>query len=191
MLATVSTGIRPVEWLTANWVDDSKTAIEVKTAKRHISEAAFCRKEKVKARSIHIAPVKRVIPVGSEDDRLLIDSHIGLIRDKVISDKMTFAAFHKKFVQVMSPVSTELWNGDKCYTTYHGRKQFSANKKAEFGAVIAADLMGHSRADSPSASSYGNAKQAYIKPIKVKRRRKEINVEVLREEKWKGREVKV
>jgi hypothetical protein len=174
LLATLATGIRPIEWLSAKWTGDDKVAVQVLTAKSHASTAPFDRNKKAskypEMSSSKQLPQTRDIPVNDPSDRLMIDSHMKIISEFVSSGEMVFKDFHKHYVQVMTRACKDLWLGQKKYSIYSGRKQFSANKKAEVGIIVTATLMGHSRPDSPSASSYGNAKQAYFKPVKIRQR---------------------
>ena len=189
LLATLATGIRPIEWLSAKWTSVDKVAVQVLTAKSHASTAPFERIKKAskypKISASKQLPKTRNIPVNDPSDRLMIDGHMKIISEFVLSEEMMFKDFHKLFVQVMTRASKDLWGSEKKYSIYSGRKQFSANKKAEVGINLTAILMGHSRPDTPSASSYGNANQAYIKPVKMKQknieRDHETSTEVSRE----------
>jgi len=74
---------------------------------------------------------------------------------------VTFKRFQDNCGRVIASSCKSIWGGKKRYTLKSSRKQFSANARAEFGTEESEKLMGHTRADSPSAKHYGKANQAY------------------------------
>ena len=160
LLAGLATGVRPIEWLRTSWVDESKTAIRVAGSKVKEDVPGFMRGSENEEDYIP-KEIERTIPILNEADRLAVDAHMESIRLEVIDGNLGFERYRSICGVTIHRACKKLWDGKKTYSLYSARKQFSANARAEFGDARAAELMGHSRADTPSAASYGSANQAY------------------------------
>jgi hypothetical protein len=160
VLAGLATGVRPIEWLRTSWVDESKTAIRVAGSKVKEDVPGFMRGSENEEDYIP-KETERTIPILNEADRLAVDAHMESIRLEVIDGSLSFERYRSICGVTIHRACKKLWDGKKTYSLYSARKQFSANARAEFGEVRAAELMGHSRPDTPSAAAYGSASQAY------------------------------
>ena len=178
LLAGLATGLRPGEWLTAEWVDEQKSAIRLITSKVKVATAGFMRESR--AEENYVPDIKtREIPVTVESDRLVIDVHMATLKAHVLSGKITFKQFRDNCGRQIALSSKAIWGNKKTYTLNSGRKQFSANSRAEVGKAKTAILMGHTQPNTPAASVYGKASQAYSRTGKNYRKntQKENKVE--------------
>lgn len=179
--AGIATGIRPIEWLNTEWENDEQTALRVKTAKVKIAEAAFLRSKdqpnqvapnESNPATGHDLPTEepkiRIIPVAKDDVRAIQD-HLLFIQYASPADwdeEKRMDGFKKYFDgcrQALAIACRKIWKGSKTFTLYTMRSQFSANIKASKGVKVAAELMGHTSPDSPSAGYYGKGSQAHRK----------------------------
>lgn len=188
--AGLATGVRPVEWLHAEWFDAAKTVLRIRNAKEKLAEPAFLRKpsaanliNKPSARdadtdaqsvqrsdgSIHRTHSFRMVPIECEKDRVAVEEQIQLINliiggsvDDVVRQR-AFVRYHRACLQVLNRTCFEVWQGTKRYQLYTMRGQFAADTKAAWGSAVATERLGHTREDSPSAAFYGKANQAHSK----------------------------
>ena len=175
LLAGLVTGLRPIEWGSARWADDSKEFLVVTNAKTKIAPPAFMRdktstpqEEKLpretgpwsSVRVLKGAPIERQIPVTNDRDRFYIDTHMRMLREQM-EQGVSLEFYYMQCRNALWKACQKLWQGRKMYSLYTMRSQFSANAKAAYGSEKTAELMGHSRADSPSAAHYGKANQAH------------------------------
>ena len=72
-----------------------------------------------------------------------------------------FEAYYNGARSVIRQACMRLWQGEKLYSLYSARRQFSANTRAALGPARASTLMGHSAPDSPSAAFYGKQGSAH------------------------------
>lgn len=111
--------------------------------------------------------IYRLIPVETDDHRAVIDLHMRMLEEAMQGEsdpdkrQIFFERYYKSSYMSISRACTKIWGGKKQYSLQVMRKQFSANMKALYGSTVAAELLGHSRSDSPSAASYGKANQAH------------------------------
>ena len=160
LLAGLATGLRPGEWLTAEWVDEKKSAIRLTTSKVKVATAGFMRESR--ADENYVPDLKtREIPVTFASDRMVIDVHLETSKAHVLSGNMSFHQFHNDCGRQIALSCKAIWGNKKTYTLNSGRKQFSANMRAEVGKAKTAILMGHTQPNTPAASAYGKASQAY------------------------------
>jgi hypothetical protein len=101
-----------------------------------------------------------MIPVESADITA-IDEHMSCIRTAVLESSMDFVTYRNSATHALWRACSAIWNGKHNYSLYNARRQFSANQRAQFGIVVAAERLGHSRADSPARYAYGKANQAH------------------------------
>lgn len=188
--AGLATGVRPVEWLHAEWFDATKTVLRIRNAKEKLAEPAFLREpsgailsNKLRARDadtdaqsdqrfdglIHRTHSFRVVPIESEKDRIAVEEQIQLINlfigvsvDEVVRQR-AFVSYHRACLQVLNRTCFDIWQGKKRYQLYTMRGQFAADTKAACGSAVATVRLGHTRDDSPSAAFYGKANQAHSK----------------------------
>lgn len=160
LLAGLATGLRPGEWLTADWVDEGKTAVRLTTSKVKAAPPGFMR-DSMGDKEYVPAIKTRDIPIALESERFDVDIHIKTIKAYVLSGKMSFKQFHDNCGRLIALSCKTLWGNKKTYTLNSGRKQFSANMRAAVGKVRTATLMGHTKPNTPAANFYGKASQAY------------------------------
>lgn len=180
--AGIATGLRPGEWITAEWIDNEKTAIRVTTSKVKASTAGFMRKKR--SNEMYVPDIRtREIPVLDEFDRFEIEVHMSNFKAYVLSGELSFKKFQDNCGRALAISCKALWGEKKTYTLNSGRKQFSANMRAELGKVATAKLMGHTKANSPAASFYGKANQAYSRTGKNYRKnaQKQNQVDVMQD----------
>lgn len=86
-------------------------------------------------------------------------------RDSLSPEEMeqAFKAYYLSVRDVIRHACLRLWAGEKLYSLYSARHQFSANKRAEVGPAETAAQMGHSSADSNSAASYASRHGAHAR----------------------------
>lgn len=72
-----------------------------------------------------------------------------------------YTAYYNGVRSVIRRACLKLWGGERMYSLYSARHQFSANARAEVGPAAAAELMGHTRPDSPSAAHYPSRHAAH------------------------------
>lgn len=164
--AGMITGLRPIEWLTAEWGDEEKTFLIVKNAKIKASLPGYMRDEKRKGYKYE--PVlTRTIQLDEEAERIMVEEHMLSLEkfcDKEGEDKEErFTRYYELVRVTLNRECKKIWDGKKSYTLYDMRRQFSANMKAEFGRDVAAKRMGHSSPNNKARGSYGLANQAYPK----------------------------
>lgn len=165
LVATMATGIRPREWLTAEWVDGEKTAIRVTNGKIKLAPPGFMRNKQTESESK--LPRTREIPVVNPSDRISIDSHLQDLHAYIAQSRGDEKSLRKAYDLYRNNVTRKLWRscdalweGKKIYSLYSARRQFSADKRADIGVAATSTMMGHSRPDTPSSSFYGKANQA-------------------------------
>ena len=194
--AGLVTGLRTCEWLSAFWVDESKTVLITNNAKAKLDIAGFLREYSRSPRralgringiegsnSVGDALINsdidicrtRAIPIGTKRDREYVDLQLELFRSEVMlpgvldeenrksQEDVRFQKYRKKCQQYLHRLCIQLWPDDpsKRYCLYNARGQFSANMRSLHGLEKTAKLMGHARADSPSAAGYGQRNQAH------------------------------
>lgn len=188
--AGLACGARPIEWIYTEWVDAERTALRIRTAKVKLSAPAFLRnqaedqqnedtiKDPWQLDSLHywesggIDPYdqgrnRRIVPIDNDADRDAISAHLDLIEELIprsltnVEREVEFHAYYRQCVQILDRACRSIWQRRKVYSLYTMRGQFAANVKAAKGAAVAAELMGHSSADSPSTGHYGKGNQAH------------------------------
>lgn len=174
LLAGLATGLRPIEWASARWANEEHTLLLVTNAKVKLQGPAFMREQR-SGQSLNAVtdpvsedldeelqeePVEREIPVTSSRERFNIETHMRLL-EQWLAEGKTFEQYFQASRRVVWRACRKLWGGRKLYSLYTMRSQYSANTRARVGPVKTAELMGHTRADSPSAAHYGKANQAH------------------------------
>ena len=159
--AIIACGLRPSEWEQVTWLDDEKTTLHVINSKQKKDVAGFIR-NKINADNYKPDSVvqTRDVPID-RSDVVIIDEQLSMIKEFVASGKISMDVYRDNCTTAIWRSCHKLWDGEKNYSLYSARKQYSANTRAEFGADETAKRMGHSSADSPSASFYGLSNQAY------------------------------
>lgn len=173
--AGLATGVRPIEWLDAEWADPEQTTLRVKTAKVKLLAPAFLRQQTDEDHEVdHLDYWEadnenpyREIPLSKESEQSMVDTQLQYIADAIPRD-MSEAKRREEFVKyfnacrkVLYRACRQIWGGKRMYSLYTLRSQFAANMQASRGADATAVLMGHSSADSPSAAYYGKWNQAH------------------------------
>jgi hypothetical protein len=74
-----------------------------------------------------------------------------------------YAAYYNGVRSAIRMACQRLWAGDKLYSLYSARSQFSANARAQHGPDRASELMGHSSPDSPATAHYGKQGAAHTR----------------------------
>ena len=111
----------------------------------------------------------REIKISSEADRRIVQLHLQSIHSAAplgIPADMRYIAFKRAYAQCamfLMRACKAIWAGKKTYSLYTMRGQFAANMKAQLGVAAAAELMGHSREDSPAVGHYGKGSQAFAR----------------------------
>jgi hypothetical protein len=189
--AGLATGLRPVEWLSARWEDDTQTILLVDSAKEHVGPPAFLRPQFLTARDLATAepalpqtqrafeaddldeedlinePAVRRIPVTSTIDRRNINYHFDELHRLVplggdeVARRELYRHYYTQTRNAINRACRAVWGGDRFYSLYTMRSQFNANQKAALGPAAAATLMGHSGPNSPAQSHYGKGNQAH------------------------------
>lgn len=175
--AGLASGLRPIEWDSAQWVDAEQTILEVTTAKQKAALPGFIRAklssvqpdenhgadefdENEDEEGMGSAPVQRQILIMNEQDRFFIEVHLKLLEEN-LSNELPLKKYYNNCRLALWRACQRLWGGKKQYSFYIMRSQFSANRRAIVGSAATAKLMDHTRVDSPSAASYGKANQAH------------------------------
>lgn len=162
--AGLTTGLRPIEWLHARAVDDRYSAIKVLNAKQHLAPPAFLPHDP--SGIPFPTDATRTIPIR-QGSRLAVELHMKTLRAFVHPDdspddqSKDFAAYYNKCRIAIYRACGHLWNEPGRYTLYTMRGQFQSNMKASLGLAAAAELMGHSSVESPSAAHYGRSNKAH------------------------------
>jgi hypothetical protein len=175
LLAGLATGLRPVEWASARWADEEHTRLLVTNAKVKLLEPAFIRAQRAEQAAQEEAvnseedldkdeylvdePIEREVPVNSRD-RFNVETHMRLL-EQWLAENGAFEDYYHQTRRAIWRACHKLWDGRKRYSLYTMRSQYSANSRASVGSARTAELMGHSRADSPSTSYYGKANQSH------------------------------
>jgi hypothetical protein len=160
--AGLATGIRPGEWEHAKWIDEEKNIIRVVTGKVKKDTEGYLRK-KPRKEKIWEKPVTRDVPIESVAGGLAVKTHMDFIEQCVRTEGISMTTYRQTCSHTLQRARESIWGNrkDKNYTLYIVRRQYSANTKAAYGGVETARRMGHSRPDTPSASSYGSTLQAH------------------------------
>ncbi len=172
--AGLITGLRPVEWCTAEW-DDEHKLLRCETAKLKADEPAYTRgqrrdadAQRANTAGLDIIPETREIPILDPLDQRAVAIHLAEFRQlvpksmRLIDRDEIFDKYYNQCAKALTRACKKLWNKPK-YSLMTLRGQFSANAKSQYGVVATAALMGHSRFDSPSATSYGKSWQAHAR----------------------------
>lgn len=162
MLAALATGLRPIEWETAQLeqLDGNKWVLRVKNSKRKSSipahmEVEFYKKEfphlNIKNRfdieshgfdSVQIErKMERTIEV-SEKDLPWVQNHLIGIKAHLQSGG-EFKNYYDSCRHALFRACNKAFNGKKMYSLYIMRHQFSANMKNIHSKEVVAELMGH------------------------------------------------
>lgn len=155
----LATGLRPVEWTTAQWADAEKTSLAVKTAKVKKLEGAMYRIQKANEAGLNVSSVHeipkdfpeepmeqsiRIVPVPIEH-RLVVQIHMDNIRNYLQEEQdRAFSGYYRLVKKVIYETCLLLWQGEKSISLKTMRSQFAANAKRSktLGEVQA--IMGHS-----------------------------------------------
>lgn len=153
--AILAAGLRPGEWCTATWQDDTKSALQVVTLKTketmaHLDGTALYEPDGVHPRPPNpdASPRIRTVPVDPED-RLMVDLHLENIRGYLLgvepgdATAKRYKTYYEYCRRALDRVCRRLWAGKKSYSLYDGRHQFAANRKAEMSLEDVAKLLGH------------------------------------------------
>lgn len=153
--AILAAGLRPGEWCTANWQDETKSSLQVVTLKTketvaHLSGIALYEPTGVNPRPPNpdSGPRIRTVPVEPED-RLMVDLHLENIRRYLLGaapgedTAKRYKTYYEYCRRALDRVCRRLWEGKKSYSLYDGRHQFAANRKAEMSLEDVARLLGH------------------------------------------------
>lgn len=186
--AGLATGLRPIEWIHADWTSDQKTALTVKTAKVKLLAPAFMRAQTSEsnlhshAREGHELDEHyyqdpqqwefnqdkyREVPVPSGIDQAAVQFHMDALRDYVRPEGSTeeqgaqFEVYYAQCAGVLRGAVRKIWGLKRAYTLGTMRGQFAANMKSAFGADVTAEVMGHHSSESPSTAHYGGRHQAH------------------------------
>lgn len=189
LMSGLATGLRPVEWSSAAWVDEERTALVLDNAKIKLAAPAFLRKgpkavtqgqgsddlddegmdddPEVEAHEgqsdaeyVSKVPPTRQVPVPNRQDRFFVEKHMELVAEQMAAG-VTLQHYYEQCRRALWRSCRKLWGSKKTYSLYTMRGQYSANQRAAVGSAKTSVLMGHSRPDSPSASHYGKANQAH------------------------------
>lgn len=174
--AGLATGVRPIEWLDAEWANEEQTSLRVKTAKVKLLAPAFIR-EQVNDEDHEVDHLDyweadnenpyREIPLLKESEQSMVDTQLQYIADAIPRDmseakrRDEFSKYFHACRQILRRACRKIWAGKRAYSLYTLRSQFAANMQAARGADSTAELMGHSSSDSPSTAYYGKWNQAH------------------------------
>lgn len=180
--AGLATGLRPIEWLDANWATKEKLALQTISAKTKIGKVAYMQEPHDGLSKQVMQPMElRQIPLFADDDKEVVNKMLNIITARVplhLQRAERQAVFNKLYLSVKQRLQTvckQIYKGKKNYSLYTFRRQFSANAKAAVGSDATAELMGHVNAQSPSTGYYGKANQAHrrFKAVGEQRRMQE------------------
>lgn len=174
--AGLASGLRPREWIDTHWTDANKTTLHVNCGKTKLSTPAFLQntdRYEMREEPFGTGTTEREIPIAKDFDRMVIDAHLRNIQScldrtaSMLEQDRQFTRYYDQCRNSLHRACQKIWNGQKTYSLYTMRSQFSANTKAAFGSDIAATLMGHSSKDSPSTGHYGKASQAHTRSTRA------------------------
>jgi hypothetical protein len=133
--AGMLTGLRPVEWATAEETTESGgAALLVQNAKMS---------------DIRANGPTRTIPLDHLDVRQLTVIRTHLLAARTVQRAGVFNKFYNQCSDVLREANRALWpRRRQKYTLTSGRHQFSANAKRQHGAAGVAALMGHASEES-------------------------------------------
>lgn len=159
-VATMALGLRPAEWLQAEWIDETKS-VRVKTGKVKLAAPAFMPNGP--------SPQERYRELRADTDtgrlaaeRLLYSLHQFAPLDMPEGERaIKYRAFYDGCRRAMRRANTLAFGTKKHFTLYTLRSQWFANMKARHGVAAAAAMMGHTRDDSPAAMHYAKTNQAH------------------------------
>lgn len=178
MMAGLSTGLRPIEWLTAQWCDESKSHLYVKTAKLKVAaldryqacaeaqsagsnnglafdSTAQDQMDRVANQSDAVAS-HRLVPVDAPE-RAWVEAHFSAL-DAYLAEGGTFSAYFNACRLALWRTVKELIPTDRQISLYTMRHQFAANSRLHRVADETARVMGNSRR---SLSEYSGARVAH------------------------------
>lgn len=155
----LATGLRPVEWASAQWADAEKTTLAVKTAKTKKLEGAMYRIKKANDAGLNVSSVHeipsdfpeepmeqsiRIVPVPM-DHRLVVQIHMDNIRTYLQENPdRIFSGYHALAKKVIYETCLLIWGGEKSISLKTMRSQFAANAKKSKTLDEVQAIMGHS-----------------------------------------------
>jgi hypothetical protein len=163
--AAVATGLRPGEWEFARWADESQTLLLAPTIKAKADTPAVHRRRRLNESTQDGASPHQAVPTHlrmraipvEPSDRLFVAQHMLAIQQ--VSDRFSFEDYQTYCRQTLWRACKRLWGGEKAYTLYLCRHQFSANARGKMSREDLVAAMGHSRRDS--AKSYAGWEKAH------------------------------
>lgn len=166
VMATYAYGLRPVEWLDAEWAPDGQI-LRVRNAKVKAAAPAFLdggkAPEQGQYREVANALPRSMQPTYNDFTR----EHMAILRSVAPAHlpdaerRQAFTKYHRLANTYIYRACQRAWGSDKLVSLYTFRSQWFANAKAAFGPQVAAKMMGHSGVDTPSASHYAKRNQAH------------------------------
>lgn len=145
MYAAVATGLRPNEWLTAEWIDNEKTVLRCENFK-HNEERSY--------------GTHREINLKGYDPFYLdcVRNHLKVFQG--FAEEGMNTTYYQGCARLLRAMNEKLWpRRNANITLYTGRHQFSANAKSDetVSEVARAALMGH-KTTKTSREGYGRGR---------------------------------
>jgi len=145
MYAAVATGLRPNEWLTAEWINDEETVLRCENFKYN-DERSYASHREIDL---------------SKNDAFYLDcvrNHLKVV--KGFAQENASSMHYKGCARLLRAMNDKLWpRRNANVTLYTGRHQFSANAKSDetVSEVRRAALMGH-KTTKTSRERYGKGR---------------------------------
>lgn len=123
--AGLASGLRPIEWETAQWEDKEAGVLRVVTAKRKLDNYAL---PNIAHLSPPPEPQVRLVPIDASD-RIWVEQHLQSIRRHLLEGK-SFSRYYENNRIFLYTVSREVFGPQvPPFTLYMLRGQFAANRK--------------------------------------------------------------
>lgn len=122
--AGLASGLRPVEWATAKWLDREKGELLVKTAKRKTDVNAL-----PVIAGLPPPPEKERIVQIDPNDRIWVEQHLVNVRRHLLSGEPFESFYNNNRVYLWSVCRDLFGEGKPPFTLYMMRGQFAANRK--------------------------------------------------------------
>ncbi len=164
--AGLATGLRPVEWVSAVWTDETHARLRVTTAKQRRAEADWT--AGLARLEIELDPVSGEEAYAPAKTREVnVDKSARADVDNFMQKLGALMDAGEEFPTIYSRAKQYLWRSSIAvfgkdgarFTLYQMRGQFGANRKARQGVAATAEEMGNSR--SKAVSFYGKAIYAH------------------------------
>jgi integrase len=160
-VATMGLGLRPAEWLDAEWLEEEES-VRVKTGKVKLSGPAFSKNGAAPEQDRYriLRSDKPAESWAASRLLLALNQHAPKHLDEE-ERAAKFRSFYDGCRRALRKANLQAFGDKANYSLYSLRSQWFANMKARHGAGVASAMMGHTRDDTPAAMHYAKSNQAH------------------------------